>query len=109
MNYDPDQFIDLMGRVEADGDTHLDQVCRHRRYTFTGEHEKPLIYPGCGNSSLFEISYDLESHGDLVERGKHVVCAVDDAMGAWPRYGAMAHDATNGGWIPDGEDGAFLR
>jgi hypothetical protein len=104
MNYSQDEFLDIMSQVDREGGDHLDKVCKHRRYTFSGPKQKPVILPGCGNSTLFEIPYDLEPATNVLEKGKIGVCAVDDAMGAWPRYGANEHSPATGGWLPDMEE-----
>lgn len=103
MNYTQDEMIDLMEKVEAEGGDHLDLICKHKRYTFSGPHQKPLIWPGCGNSTLFDICYDLEPESNVLEQSMLTICAVDDAMAAWPRYGAKPHHEMNGGWLPNVE------
>ena len=84
MKYSQEEFFDLMERVENEGGEHLDDICGVRQYTFSGPHTKPLTDPGHGEVTLFKIPY---LHEDDSTAGELTVCAVDDDMGRWPRYG----------------------
>ena len=79
MNYSKEEFFDLMTQAENQGAQHLDELCNDRVYEFGGR-VKPLRLRGCLNSSLFEVPF-----GD--NEGVVRVCAVDDDMGRWPRFG----------------------
>lgn len=81
MNYSQDEFFELMDQVEAQGGTHLDEMCKAKTYEFTGDRIKPATLPGCGNVALFDVPF-LDNSSDGV-----TVCAVDDDMGKWPRFG----------------------
>lgn len=87
MNYSSDEFLRLMEAVENQGGEHLDKLCTVRRFEFSGDKIKPVSLPGCGNNSIFEIPY---AAGDKNGRNKGMqtvtVCAVDDAVGYWPRF-----------------------
>lgn len=85
MNYTKDEFFDLMAQAEEQGATHRDEICGESVYEFDGL-RKPVTMRGCNNSTLFDVPYDsivLDTRDAVVER----VCAVDDAMGRWPRFG----------------------
>jgi hypothetical protein len=83
MRYSQDEVIELMDRVEEQGGEHLDDQCTARRYSFVGDKMKPVTLPGCGNSLLFDVPYT----GENEKQESVVVCAVDDDMGKWPRFG----------------------
>lgn len=90
MDYSQDEFFDFMEDVERQGGEHLDELCKSTTYSvFSGKHEvKPLTFPMCGNSSLFRVPYQaLSVAGDEIGTHPVVACAVDDDMGAWPRFG----------------------
>jgi len=81
MNYTKDEFFELMDDVEAQGGTHLDDLCAHKTYDFVGDKLKPVTLPGCGNNAIFNVPF-LDDETLSV-----TVCAVDDDMGKWPRFG----------------------
>lgn len=85
MKYDKDEFFDLMERVDADGGEHLDAQCQAREFTFSGDKMRPVLLPGCGESALFHVPY--EGIKGAKDNGPVQVCAVDDDMGRWPRFG----------------------
>lgn len=86
VNYSKDEFFALMGAIEAAGGEHLDETCSPKTYNFSGPNSKPLVIAGCGNSSRFEIPYERAVQG--ARRRQTVnVCAVDDNVGMWPRFG----------------------
>jgi hypothetical protein len=85
VNYSKDQFFDLMTQAEEQGAAHRDEACTKRTYDFDGL-RRPVTIRGCGNSTLFDVPYEsivADARPGVVER----VCAVDDAMGRWPRFG----------------------
>lgn len=85
MNYEKDEFFALMDLVEEQDGEHLDAQCSARTFEFCGDKLKPATLPGCGNSSLFAVPYKTEKGGP--DNGPITVCAVDDDMGRWPRFG----------------------
>lgn len=88
MTYDHEEFFDLVELVESQGGELLDDMCKARRFNLTGNKTKPITIAGCGNQTLFRVPYEaLDKKGK--EAGLHpvVVCAVDDDMGRWPRFG----------------------
>lgn len=68
-----------MEQAEAQGIEHLDELCLPKEYEFGGN-ATPVTLRGCGNSSMFAVPYGKDG-----EPAK--VCAVDDDMGRWPRFG----------------------
>lgn len=85
MNYSPEQFLRLNVAVEDDGGMLTDELCSARTYELTGPKGKrpdgshrPLILPGCGNVSIFEVPI---SGGEPIK-----LCAVCDDLGNTPRY-----------------------
>lgn len=85
MNYTKDEFFDLMAQAEEQGCVHTDEVCSKRVYEFDGL-RRPVAIRGCNNSTLFDVPYESivqDARPGLLEG----VCAVDDAMGRWPRFG----------------------
>lgn len=83
MNYHPDDMVRLDSAIYQDGGSALAQVCAPRilRYKIAGRWKR-VSTTGCGYHALYEVPYERES-GQL---GTATVCAVDDAMGLWPRY-----------------------
>jgi hypothetical protein len=92
VNYSKDEFYDLMEQVEAAGGEHLDEMCKMRSYEFCGDKlpDRAKVLPGCGESALFTVPYKTvkkNSMGDVLVDSEIKVCAVDDDMGRWPRFG----------------------
>lgn len=88
MNYEQDEFFELIEAVEQGGGVLLDDLCKAKTYQWSGSKGKPVTLAGCGNQALLQIPYDaLDVRGN--EQGVHpvVVCAVDDEVGKWPRFG----------------------
>ncbi len=87
MNYTKEEFFDLMERVDDVDGTHLDEQCKMRTYEFCGDKlpDRAKTLPGCGESALFLVPY--EGIEGTSEHGPIRVCAVDDDMGRWPRFG----------------------
>ncbi len=89
MNYTEDEFFQLIQAVEDQNGQHLDKVCKTQDYEYTGTkpHGRGPL-KACGNSSLLEIPYDaLNKAGDEVGVHPIEVCAVEDEVGRWPRFG----------------------
>ena len=90
MNYGQDQYFDLIDEVEDQGGELQEDLCSNTRYDFTGPKSKPVTIAGCGNQSIFVVPYEgiVRKDGE-VEPGVYplAVCAVDDDLGAWPRFG----------------------
>lgn len=87
MNYSQEEFLRLMEAVEEQGGEHLDDLCSAKTYEFTGKELARVTLPGCGNTSLFAVPYDaLAKDGTEVGPQPVTACAVDDNMGAWPRF-----------------------
>lgn len=115
MNYSPDNFLRLMDEAERQGGAHSSDVCKPQNYKLKmpvpGNPSKRkwrnYTTTGCGSEARFLIPYDPSkpvtvqhkgvttedrptesSRAAMNERGAGmaVVCAVDDAMGLWPRF-----------------------
>jgi hypothetical protein len=91
MQYNETSFFELADAVEATGGQHLDELCSHRTFEeFSGKQvTKPCVLPGCGQSALMEFPYPVkeDKDGDVLEARTVKLCAVDDALGAFPRFG----------------------
>lgn len=88
MNYSESEFYALMESVEQQGGEHLDKMCKAKTYKMVNPKSKPVTIAGCGNSALFKVPYDaLDKSGATVTVRAVEVCAVDDDMGRWPRFG----------------------
>lgn len=81
MNYSQEQFFELIAAVEAEGGSLTEDLCGAHSYEMVGEKSKPVMLPGCGNTSIFFVPYDL---GDKL--GELRLCAVCDDLGATPRF-----------------------
>ena len=100
MRYIPDQFLALMEVVEAQGGVHLVDPCKPGEYfldreDYRGNLKKRKFYTaGCNRAARFLVPYTSD-----IDEAEHtlVACAVDDGMGAWPRFGGEPMD----GWVPD--------
>lgn len=93
MNYSQEEFFELMELVEDAGGQHLDEMCKMRTYEFCGDRLPDTLktIPGCGEVALFTVPYKMVKKSKtgrecLVDR-EVKVCAVDDDMGRWPRFG----------------------
>jgi hypothetical protein len=104
MNYSNKAFYKLMDDAAASGAEHLDKDCTARTYVVdTGQREyehddgdlrtfnpngapQHVTLPACSQSALFSVGYEGPDRdmGPLAM----TICAVDDALGAWPKYGA---------------------
>lgn len=73
--------------ADDQGCEHLDELCSARKYTMTGDKrgQKPVVIGGCGNSVLFAVPY--ESPLANIRDADIKVCAVDDNLPMWPRFG----------------------
>lgn len=85
MEYPQEAFYTLMDRAADQGAEHLDAVCVPRRFKLTGKRRVERNGPieGCGHSALFSLPYEGENDEEM----NITLCAVDDAMGAMPRFG----------------------
>jgi hypothetical protein len=83
MKYTHDEAIELMDAIEEQGGEHLDQTCSAKKYSFVGDKMKPVVRPGCGEDLMFEVPYV----GEHDTKASVTVCAVDDDLGKWPRFG----------------------
>lgn len=97
MNYTRLEFRALMQTAEDQNIEHLDKLCTARTYTFSGKDSKPMVIPGCGNSALFSIPYSSTAKFGKPKERTVTVCAVDDNMAMWPRFGGdrFAHIEPN--------------
>jgi hypothetical protein len=91
MQYSQDEFVALIDAIELDGGAYLEKLCPVREYTFTGE-KKPntLVYQREHPDvpALFEIPYEAtNSLGESLGVQPIEACAVEDDIGAWPRFG----------------------
>lgn len=87
MNYDPDDFLDLEYAVEATGGIALPDLCEGYWIKYPasrGRAHKRVRSSHCGNHSKFSVPYI----GEGGKAGHVIACAVDDDMGAWPRFQA---------------------
>lgn len=112
MQYHPDDFIALSDAVIEEGGRTLAEPCEGVEYKLkvplVGKRVwKRFFTTRCDNSARMEIPYDPSLHIRLLEEdelepvtivdhpGEHdkpkraVVCAVDDAVGLWPRYNGV--------------------
>lgn len=88
MNYSQNEFFALVETVEEQGGEHLDKLCKAQTYKFVGNKQKPMTLPSCGNSALFLVPYEaINRDGSEAGLQPVEVCAVDDDMGRWPRFG----------------------
>lgn len=122
MNYDPDDFILLVSTVESEGGYVQPDACEGRplMYELDGKTRKVLT-THCNLHARMAVPYDpsepidLETYAELPRQGgkttvrnriKHdgeptkqnvnvvPVCAVDDAVGLWPRYQHLMGDGS---------------
>lgn len=75
----PDELLDLLTRIEAQGGEHIDEACKGKTYTFSSfpaarPKAEPAFLKGCGNNTIVE----------LPEGG--TVCVLCDGVLEWPRY-----------------------
>jgi hypothetical protein len=88
MNYSQTEFLRLLDQIESQSGEHLDKPCTPQTYNFTGEKSKPMTFGSCGNFSLFSIPYAAQDvKGKDIGARKVQVCAVEDDLGRWPRFG----------------------
>jgi hypothetical protein len=112
MNYHPDDFVALSAQVEQEGgkliaDPCNGQVFRLKQPDARGDLRwKRFSTTHCGTSARMELDYDATLHirihdddddsllivdhvGEQFIGGIVKVCAVDDAIGLWPRYAGV--------------------
>lgn len=85
MRYHPDEILDLMAQIDEQGGRQLPGRCATREYPLTGDSHGPVTLEGCGSATLLAVPYD---RGKLPSEVR--VCAVDDDVGRWPRFGGDA-------------------
>ena len=86
MNYHPDDFLALIDEVRAQGGADPPDPCTGHEIAYKiGTVTRPVKTTECGHQSVFAVSYESP---DRVLPGPAFArcCAVDDAMGAWPRF-----------------------
>jgi hypothetical protein len=110
MNYHPEDFVKLSYQIEAEGGTLLNEVCRGHEFRLKQPDPsgtlrwKRFQTTHCDQSALATVPYDPTLHIRLmdddepdvcivehpgeksIKHGAVTVCAVDDAIGLWPRY-----------------------
>jgi hypothetical protein len=88
MNYTNEQYLRLIAAIEAEGGELLDELCSSRGYEFSGNLGKDVILPGCGNTSIFEIPYEVPAQGTANASVLQPIrlCAVCDELGRTPRF-----------------------
>lgn len=106
MNYNPDDFLNLIEEAEAQGGVHLSEKCqpqsfrlmypvdenrpeasqkRSKRFTTTGcNRQAKFLVPLLPDAYMAEHGIDFDPVA--TEPALVKVCAVDDAMGLWPRF-----------------------
>lgn len=110
MNYHPDDFIALSAAVEEEGGKLLAEQCNGKVFRLkqpdtAGQLRwKRFQTTHCDTSARMELEYDARSHiclhddddvvlvdhpGEKISGGTVKVCAVDDAVGLWPRYAGV--------------------
>ena len=85
MNYSPEAFLALMETVEEQGGVHLTEACQPKPFSlrYPDDRVKKFHTTGCRQQARFVVPY---GEGQTL-----IACAVDDNMGAWPRFkGALA-------------------
>ena len=88
MDYESAELLDLMDKVADQGGEHLDESCVSREFEFCGPHSKPVTLRYCNNATLFAVPYEATDRaGHAAGLQPVVVCAVDDNMAMWPRFG----------------------
>lgn len=122
MNYEQQDFLDLISEVERQGGELLERRCQGRtirQQSGSGIQAYTANTTGCRKQSMFDVMY-LEDHqvkmGDpgrfkpIPRPRKHIertggfstttepqfatVCAIDDSMGLWPRFQHVVSDAS---------------
>ena len=110
MNYHPDDFLALAERVQEEGGAVLDEPCTGRAFRIKKPVNGKMQWRNartthCDLTARMAITYDPTQHvrirdDDDVILAEHpgeagrpeplaIVCAVDDAMGLWPRYAGV--------------------
>lgn len=118
MNFHPEDFQALSEAIEKEGGIALKEACEPKEFKlkvpdFRGHKVTKRYYTtGCGFSAKFELPYNPGLHIRLREDDDNFVepvvvvdhpgekgpeklvkvCAVDDAIGLWPRYTEIVSD-----------------
>lgn len=88
MEYTFDELAQLVEAVEEQGGELTDLTCTDRVVKLTGPNAKPAKLRYCRNDTIFEVPYEAaDKEGRSMGLQPIQVCAVDDNMGAWPRFG----------------------
>lgn len=77
----PDDFFDLIERVEAEGGASLNEPCKATLIDALSKPGDPAYTHGCGEAVRFQIPYDSEGDEKFV-----TACANGDLMERWPRF-----------------------
>lgn len=107
MDYHPDDFMKLSEQVEAEGGSCLAEPCVGKTFSYKepdgrgGHRWIRLSTTRCNTSARMQLPYDATQPVRIYEgkerivdhkgegKGAHntlIVCAVDDAVGLWPRF-----------------------
>lgn len=118
MIYHPEDFQALSNAVEHEGGKLLSEECEGHEFMLDLPDTRGRMMPtrrwttSCGFSALMEIPYDASLHvrlreddsaepepvtivdhsGEDFAGGPVKVCAVDDALGLWPRFAGVVSD-----------------
>jgi len=109
MNYHPDDYVALCNAIEAEGGNLPPEPCSG--HVFRLKQPDPsgkMVWKcfstvHCDESALADVPYDPKLHvrlmddedsdvcivehvGEKLDKGMVRVCAVDDAIGLWPRF-----------------------
>lgn len=104
MIYNHKDFFALIEAVEQQGGEHLDKTCEVRRYEFVGDKSKPFIPPTHQDPTVFMVPYEaLNKDGSEAGLQPVEVCAVEDDMGRWPRFGGDRYASPEHYIAPEGE------
>lgn len=97
MQYTPDDFFRLATEIEEQGGAHLDEVCEDRYFKLSGEKQKGVEIGYCNDSAIFEVPYvGRDKNGRDMPVQPVKICAVDDAVGRWPRFAHTIEDEESG-------------
>ncbi len=94
--YNSGQFLALMDLVEADGGQHVVGPCTPYEYplevqSISGRETRTMKTTGCGKEARFMVPYP-SGDGGAPTMEMALVCAIDDAIGLWPRYNSIWED-----------------
>lgn len=78
----PDDFLDLLPRIEAEGGAHLSGTCKAKKIDALSKPNDPCYTHGCGEEMRFQLPYATENGTEVFA----VLCAQGDRMDLWPRF-----------------------